>query len=53
VNLTEAAKRLLIGRKLHSSQAAVDRMQREDPLAWRRIGTGLSQSEMDRAGKGS
>jgi amino acid transporter len=39
--------------QLHSSQAAVDRMQREDPLAWRRIGTGLSQSEMDRAGKGS
>ena len=39
--------------QLHSSQAAVDRMQREDPLAWRRIGTGLSQSEVDRAEKGS
>jgi hypothetical protein len=34
--------------QLHSSQAAVDRLQREDPLAWRPIGTGLSQSEMDR-----
>ena len=39
--------------QLHSSQAAVDRMQREDPLAWRRIGTGLSQSEIDRVEKGS
>ncbi len=39
--------------QLHSSQAAVDRLQREDPLAWRRIGTGLSQSEMDHAEKGS
>ena len=38
--------------QLHSSQAAVDRMQREDPLAWRRIGTGLSQTEVDRVEKG-
>ena len=39
--------------QLHSSQAAVDRLQREDPLAWRRIGTGLSQTEMDHVEKGS
>ena len=38
--------------QLHSSQAAVDRLQREDPLAWRRIGTGLSQTETDRVEKG-
>ncbi|HSN11508.1 MAG TPA: DNA-binding protein, partial [Propionibacteriaceae bacterium] len=37
--------------QLHSSAAAVDRLQREDPLAWRRIGTGLSLTEMDRAEK--
>jgi len=58
VNPTEAAKRILIGRKLashqlHSSPAAVDRLQREDPLAWRRIGTGLSQSDLDHVEKGS
>jgi len=58
VNLTEAAKRILIGRKLashqlHSSQASVDRLQREDPLAWRRIGTGLSPSDLDHVEKGS
>jgi hypothetical protein len=39
--------------QLHSSQAAVDRLQREDPLAWRRIGTGLSQTELDHVEKGS
>jgi amino acid transporter len=39
--------------QLHSSQAAVDRLQREDPLAWRRIGTGLSQTEIERVEKGS
>lgn len=37
--------------QLHSSQAAVDRLQREDPLAWRRIGTGLSQTEIEHAEK--
>jgi hypothetical protein len=38
--------------QLHSSQAAVDRLQREDPLAWRPIGTGLSQSDIDRVKSG-
>jgi hypothetical protein len=39
--------------QLHSSQAAVDRLQRDDPLAWRRIGTGLSQTELDHVEKGN
>ncbi len=39
--------------QLRSSQAAIDRLQREDPLAWRRIGTGLSQSELERIDSGS
>lgn len=38
--------------QLRSSEAAIDRLQREDPLAWRRIGTGLSESEMERAESG-
>ncbi|MGV8849967.1 MAG: APC family permease [Propionibacteriaceae bacterium] len=39
--------------QLRSSQAAIDRLQREDPLAWRRIGTGLSEAEMERIKSGS
>ncbi len=35
--------------QLRSSEAAIDRLQREDPLAWRRIGTGLSESEFEQA----
>lgn len=38
--------------QLRSSEAALDRLQREDPLAWRRIGTGLSETEMERAESG-
>ena len=30
--------------QLASSEAALDRLQREDPLAWRRVGTGISDT---------
>ena len=30
--------------QLASSEAAIDRLQREDPLAWRRAGTGISDT---------
>ena len=30
--------------QLASSEAALDRFQREDPLAWRRVGTGISDT---------
>jgi amino acid transporter len=39
--------------QLRSSQAAIDRLQREDPLAWRRIGTGLSEAELEHIESGS
>jgi hypothetical protein len=82
VNLSEAFKRILIGRRLashqlgetllrtrlhfipgimvitapyqlRSSQAAIDRLPREDPLAWRRFGTGLSEADLERIDSGS
>jgi amino acid transporter len=31
--------------QLASSEVAIDRLQREDPLAWRRVGTGLADTE--------
>ncbi len=31
--------------QLASSEVAIDRLQREDPLAWRRVGTGIADTE--------